>query len=256
MKKVLFITSFNDTVREMNKALSESFKVQVCSASAPSIRRIISVFVPDIILLCAMDMKDELSGLLEFVVGECTNLPVLVIGDKSISEICEKYCVEDRIETLYFPVSNQLMKGQLLSMLGMGELPKPNAEELDKSVRKHILFVDDNGMMLRRMKDMIPDDYRVSLATSGTQALGMIARNKPDLIFLDYEMPGCDGRQTLEMIRSDECMADIPVVFLTGMSEKKYIQAVLELRPAGYLLKPPATDKIMDMIHKILGQVY
>lgn len=76
------------------------------------------------------------------------------------------------------------------------------------------------------------------------------------MIFLDYEMPGCDGRQTLEMIRSDECMADIPVVFLTGMSEKKYIQAVLELRPAGYLLKPPATDKIMDMIHKILGQVY
>lgn len=46
------------------------------------------------------------------------------------------------------------------------------------------------------------------------------------------------------------------MVFLTGMSEKKYIQAVLELRPAGYLLKPPATDKIMDMIHKILGQVY
>lgn len=62
-------------------------------------------------MLCAMDMKDELSGLLEFVVGECTNLPVLVLGDKSISEICEKYCVEDRIETLYFPVSNQLMKG-------------------------------------------------------------------------------------------------------------------------------------------------
>ena len=48
------------------------------------------------------------------------------------------------------------------------------------------------------------------------------------MIFLDYEMPICDGKMTLEMIRELEESKDIPVVFLTGVSDKEHIAAVLE----------------------------
>ena len=51
-------------------------------------------------------------------------------------------------------------------------------------------------------------------------ALSYLNRNKPDLILLDYLMPGIDGRKTLEMIRSTEGLEDIPVIFLTGVSDK------------------------------------
>ena len=46
---------------------------------------------------------------------------------------------------------------------------------------------------------------------------------------------------------------DIPVVFLTGVSDKEHIEAVLELKPAGYLLKPANADRIYNIIEKVLG---
>ncbi len=76
----------------------------------------------------------------------------------------------------------------------------------------------------------------------------------PDLILLDYEMPVCDGKMTLEMIRADEEMKDIPVVFLTAVNDRANIEAVLKLKPAGYFLKPAVKDKLIAEIEKILGQ--
>ena len=61
-----------------------------------------------------------------------------------------------------------------------------------------------------------------------------IGKKRPDLILLDYEMPVCDGRQTLEMIRADEELKDIPVIFLTGVNDREHIESVLSLKPAGY----------------------
>ena len=81
----------------------------------------------------------------------------------------------------------------------------------------------------------------------------MIGKKKPDMIFLDYEMPICDGKMTLEMIRGMEESKDIPVVFLTGVSDKEHIAAVLDLKPAGYLLKPADAERIYSIIEKVLG---
>lgn len=65
-----------------------------------------------------------------------------------------------------------------------------------------------------------------------------------DLIFLDYEMPICDGKMTLEMIRELEESKDIPVVFLTGVSDKEHIAAVLErLANSGLISKK---DVLLD----------
>ena len=76
----------------------------------------------------------------------------------------------------------------------------------------------------------------------------------PDVILLDYEMPMCDGKMTLQMIRELEEAKDIPVVFLTGVSEKEHIKAVLGLHPAGYLLKPASAEVIFETLNKILGE--
>ena len=82
----------------------------------------------------------------------------------------------------------------------------------------------------------------------------MIAKKHPDLILLDYEMPEMNGKMTLEKIREDASMADIPVIFLTAVADKEHITAVLRLNPAGYFLKPLEKEKLLEAVDKIFGE--
>ena len=125
----------------------------------------------------------------------------------------------------------------------------------EPSSKKRMLVVDDNGTALRTMKAMLEEDYEVAVAISGAQAMTSIGKKRPDLILLDYEMPVCDGKMTLEMIRADEDMKDIPVIFLTAVNDKANIEAVLKLKPAGYFLKPVVKDRLFAEIEKVLACV-
>ncbi len=107
--------------------------------------------------------------------------------------------------------------------------------------RKSILLVDDDNTFLKMVKGWLAEQYRVTIVTSGAQAMMYIADNKPDLILLDYEMPVTSGPQVLEMIRSEMKVGSIPVIFLTGKGDRESVMKVLALKPDGYLLK--STDK-------------
>ena len=65
-------------------------------------------------------------------------------------------------------------------------------------------------------------------------------------------MPVCDGKMTLEMIRADEDMKSIPVIFLTAVNDRTNIEAVLKLKPAGYFLKPAIKDRLLAEIDRVL----
>lgn len=103
--------------------------------------------------------------------------------------------------------------------------------------KKSILIVDDDPNYLGLVREWLKADYKVSMASSGLQAIKWLGKNKADLILLDYEMPVTDGPQVLEMLRSDSDTRDIPVIFLTGKSDKQSVMAVVALKPEGYFLK-------------------
>ena len=124
---------------------------------------------------------------------------------------------------------------------------------LDNGEKRRLLIVDDDGTTLRVLKAMLEHEYDVTIVNSGMNAMKAIGKKRPDVILLDYEMPVCDGRQTLEMLRADEESRNIPVVFLTGVNDREHIEAMLSLRPAGYLLKPPDKKKIVEAIKSALG---
>ena len=105
------------------------------------------------------------------------------------------------------------------------------------SQKKSILIVDDDVSYMSMIMDWLKDQYRVSVANSGMQAITWLAKNHPDLILLDYEMPVTSGPQVLEMIRSDVATADIPVMFLTGKGDRDSVIRVMSLKPVGYQLK-------------------
>lgn len=118
----------------------------------------------------------------------------------------------------------------------------------EKENKKQILVVDDSGAALRNIKGWLEGRYYVSLANSATMAIKYLALNRPDLILLDYEMPICDGKQVLEMIRSERDFADIPVIFLTARNDRDTVMNVTALRPEGYLLKTMEPDVIVQKI--------
>lgn len=93
------------------------------------------------------------------------------------------------------------------------------------------------------------------VANSGMMALKQAKKKLPDLILLDYEMPEWDGKKTLEEIRNDEELEDIPVVFLTAVRDREHIAAVLKLRPSGYLLKPIEPQVLMDTIERAMVRI-
>ncbi len=113
---------------------------------------------------------------------------------------------------------------------------KQEARE-EANPRKKILVVDDSMTVRHSMKQLLEGEYEVALAESGVAAIRTITLNRPDLILLDYEMPVCDGKQTLEMLRSEGSFAEIPVIFLTGRSDPELVKKLLSMKPAGYLLK-------------------
>lgn len=125
-------------------------------------------------------------------------------------------------------------------------------EYLDEEVsKKKIMVVDDTPLVLRNMKNILDTKYTVFVATSGQQALKMIPEKEPDLLLLDYEMPGMDGKQVYETMLANESMKDIPVVFLTGTSDSKAVYSILKSNPAGYILKPADKEKVLETIEKV-----
>lgn len=124
----------------------------------------------------------------------------------------------------------------------------------ERPVRRNILVVDDSDFMRARIVKLLAEHYEVSEVASSVAAIQSIAMNKPDLIVLDYEMPVCDGRQALEMIRNEKNTADIPVVFLTGKGDRESVRKVMALKPEGYLLKSMPDAEIKKYIDGLFAK--
>lgn len=113
---------------------------------------------------------------------------------------------------------------------------------------KSILIVDDDATALRSMKSLLSTRYKILVASSGMNAITILAKNKVDLILLDFEMPIVNGPKVLEMIRSDPNLSNIPVMFLTAKGDKRSIMEVLRFKPEKYLLKTMLPKDILDSI--------
>lgn len=104
--------------------------------------------------------------------------------------------------------------------------------------RKHILVIDDDRVVLKMLKTALSEKYDVTTMVNGAAMERFLESKNVDLIVLDYEMPGETGADLFRKIKNNPKISHIPVVFLTGVSEKEKIMEVMALKPHGYLLKP------------------
>ena len=126
--------------------------------------------------------------------------------------------------------------------------------EMWKSSKKRILAVDDAAIILQRIKDALEKYYHVVTVNSGVRALRYLEKEKPDLILLDIRMAPKDGFQTLREIRAMKDRADIPVIMLTGMEDKRYVIEGIKLGICDYVLKPFAPEDLLDRIWRALEE--
>ena len=141
--------------------------------------------------------------------------------------------------TFVRPIDNDLYKECVLEYFKRAEAG---------DFKKSILIVDDDPNYLGLVREWLKETYKVSMANSGLQAIKWLGKNKVDLILLDHEMPVTSGPQVLEMLRSDEETKSIPVMFLTGKSDKESVMAVVALRPEGYFLKNIGKDELLEKL--------
>lgn len=107
---------------------------------------------------------------------------------------------------------------------------------------KSILIVDDNLASLKQISTQLSRNYDISLAKSGELALQICAREKPDLILLDVEMPDMDGFTTIARLKEDPQLKHIPVIFLTGNRDAATEVKCLESGAMDFITKPANVD--------------
>lgn len=116
-----------------------------------------------------------------------------------------------------------------------------------------ILFADDSEMMLKIAKIMLEKSgYTVVTATNGKEAIDLTEKEKPDIVFLDAEMPEMDGWETCQAIKSNPAIKDIPVIMCTGHESEEYRQKGTEIGARGYVTKPYNFELIKQKISELV----
>lgn len=115
----------------------------------------------------------------------------------------------------------------------------------------NILLIDDDNNFRILFKRLIERKFliKVTEAENGTSAIELLKNIKPDLIFLDIDMPNINGFEFLERIR--EMKMNIPTVIITSHNEREYVEKVIAYNIAGYLLKTGFTSQLAEHVEKI-----
>ncbi len=255
MKKILLVGQLNELMRSLNECLVGDFQVQICTEEFENVKGMLKIVKPELLIINQVGAENLQREMFQWLQDKYQNLPVLVIAIREDWEQYRLACQGEQFYKMFRPVAKEDLLERCYEILGMKTSRGESNISKYRSPKK-ILLVDDSPLLLRNMKSVLEETYEVSLATSGEQALKMIPQKQPDIILLDYDMPGMDGRKTFEELKGQEDMKDIPVVFLTSVAKREQIYAVLSSRPAGYLLKPPNRKKLLDTIEDVLKGRY
>lgn len=112
-----------------------------------------------------------------------------------------------------------------------------------------VLIVDDNSNNLKIIAITLRElNYRLVIATNGQSAIEMVDKTRPDLVLLDIMMPGMDGYETCEIIKSKKENENLPIIFLTALNEKANIIKGFEVGGVDYITKPFNKEELISRV--------
>ncbi len=245
---VIFLYQYSVVVKGIErKLLDEGYFVDILTERYDQIEKLASRADLFLIYLPTDIMDDD--GKIKMLWNICEKIRnhgkgIVVIGEKKYhSELVGRVKILDGYGWVDRPIENEILFKEI--SLGIATPVRGKT--------KRILIVDDDPSYAGMVREWIKDRYKTDIVTAGMQAITFLLKNPVDLILLDYEMPVVDGPQVLQMLRQESATKDIPVIFLTGVGSKESVSRVMELRPAGYILKTTTRDNLIDTLRNQLG---
>lgn len=228
----LYITKCEPTVRDVDEHIDEK----------------------DMVILFAGEYITGSGSALSYISSKCANecINFCVVGYPNEIQEIEKAVGVERITAEFarpFDMKDFCAK---IKAIANGETVKVSDDAQNYTVnnrkRHSILLCDDDMMFLKMVQEWLKDAYNITIVKTGLMAVPFALNHQPDLILLDFEMPVMNGPKVLEALRGDKKTAQIPVVFLTGHSDRDSVMEVMKLRPQGYLLKSTKKEDIIASV--------
>ena len=144
----------------------------------------------------------------------------------------------------------RISEEDLVKFMKKYEIPIP-----DKILRKRkrILIVDDDIEALEELKSALSGSgLELDFASNGFEAGRKIYTQRPDLILLDFKMPGLNGFEVCKILNMYDDTSDIPVVAVTILNTKEDVKKIKDAGVVEYIPKPIDVEKILKVIRKIL----
>jgi len=127
----------------------------------------------------------------------------------------------------------------------------------DSQKRQQVLIVDDSHLNTKLLEQALIDNFDILIANSGKEALSIAnSNNPPDIILLDIMMPEMDGYEVCENLHLDPNTKDIPVIFVTALSEAENEEHGLKLGAIDYITKPFSIPIVKAKIKNHLALKY
>lgn len=127
--------------------------------------------------------------------------------------------------------------------------------------RKKILIVDDNQVVLKALSLALQKhEFDVITALDGTEAVGLVRREKPDLIVLDISFPGdfsavqWDGFKIMQWLRRVEEAKQVPFIVITGGEPSKYRDRALREGASAFFQKPINNDDLVVVVRRLIAE--
>lgn len=263
MGKVLFVTRNDGMIKSIDKKISDVIDCEFVSFTSNDLIDLMKnggyTMVVLYITRLAADEDIVLSKILAFSSG----IPLVIVGGKDELHRCFLKGCKDVVKYIKTPIhlsdyireiNHTLKKIEIMNGVIRGD--EVEIQEIDSNISendnelKKILLVDDDPFVLRTISSWLKEFFSISVAKSGAEAIKILFQQPVDLILMDYDMPGCDGVQTVKMIRAEEQFSKIPVFFLTGVDDSDMVKKAIEVNPQGYILKSNGPSYLVSKIEK------
>lgn len=288
--KVLLMGNNKMVINEFFTYMDDNFECVSTSDRYDDIINHVKYIHPDVLVYCLNgENPDDLKRFVnveESIADE--RIPIVVVGDDDDCSQFENIASSVEARMFHRPLSNQILEEGIIKFLRekrpeagqekrsvtvrestlktedvmrvaeelLAQLAKEEEKEkkarAEAARRKHILIVDDDSSVLKLLKGYLAERYDVATAISGKIALKFLETKNTDMVLLDYEMPMENGAAVLAKIRQNPRTRNLPVVFLTGVTDRKKIMEVVAMKPQGYLTKPIDMEKLSSTIKGVL----
>lgn len=116
-----------------------------------------------------------------------------------------------------------------------------------------VLIADDDPDIARLVEFQLRfHGFEVTTAHDGAAALELARQSMPDMMLVDWMMPGMDGLQCLVALKADPALRHIPVVLMTARAQAGDVQTGLEAGAAAYLIKPFDLDQLVTTVQGVI----